>query len=58
VIVLVAALGAIFILGILTRDPSEDAPQDSARALDVLLFLLCLLGIVAAQRKSADEDLE
>jgi hypothetical protein len=37
-------------------DGNETAPTGESHTLDALLFLLCLIGIVAAHKRKSDED--
>lgn len=52
------ALLGLALIGFASDALADDrAPQDESGTLDALLFLLCLIGILAAKRKrDADPD--
>jgi hypothetical protein len=49
VIAIAIVVGALYLMSARSED-------GESRALDVCLFLLCLVGIVAAQRRARDDD--
>lgn len=55
-IVVVLTVAALFLVGFAASALEDRAPKESSGTLDALLFLLCLVGIVAAKRKRESED--
>lgn len=58
-IIVAITLIALLLIGFASHaldDGPERAPNGESHTLDALLFLLCLVGIVAAQRKRARDS--